>query len=65
MHALIRGGGGQGFGPFLKNLKAIGFFSNTGLGPQENHIATKPVSNAGPSSARQCYAIFGPIMVYL
>ena len=33
--------------------KAIGFLSNTGPDLLENHKATKPAFNVGPSSARQ------------
>ena len=33
--------------------KAIGFLSNTRLGPLENHSAIKPAFNLCPSSARQ------------
>ena len=57
--------GGQGVRTLNENIKAIGCFSNTGPGPLENHIATKPAFNAGPSPARQCNAIFGPVMVLL
>ena len=35
------------------NHKSIGFLSNTGPDPLENHQATKPAFNVGPSSARQ------------
>ena len=44
----------------LKNPKAIGFLSNTGLDPLENHKATKPVFNVRPSSASQQNAIIEP-----
>ena len=37
----------------LKNHKAIGFLSNSGLDLLKNHKATKPAFNVGPSSARQ------------
>ena len=37
----------------LENRKAIGFLSNTGPDPLENHTATKPAFNVGPLSARQ------------
>ena len=36
-----------------KNLKAIGFLSNTGSDPLKNHKATKAAFNVGLSSARQ------------
>ena len=36
--------------PFLKNHENIGFLSNTGLDPLENHTATKPVLTVGPPS---------------
>ena len=52
-----RGGGGRGSGPSLKNHKNIGFLSNTGPDPLENHKATKPAFNVGPSSASQLNAI--------
>ena len=47
--------GGQGVRnpPPLKNYKNIGFLSNTGLEPLENHNATKPAINTGPSSVSQ------------
>ena len=50
--------GGQGVQtpPPLKN-KNIGLLSNTGPDPLKNHKATKPVFNAGPTSARQQNAI--------
>ena len=48
-----RGQGGQGVGPPLKNYKNKEFLSNTGPDSQENHKATKPAFNVGPSSARQ------------
>ena len=44
------GGGGGGGSPDPHppgNHKAIGFFSNTGLDPLENHKATKPAFNIG------------------
>ena len=44
--------GDRGSGPPLKNHKAIGFLSNTGLDPLKNHKATKPAFSA-PSSACQ------------
>ena len=46
-HARIQGEGGG-----LENYKNKGFFSNTGLGPLENHKATKPAFIVGLSSAR-------------
>ena len=33
----------------LENHKTIGFLTNTGPDPLENHKATKPAFNAGPS----------------
>ena len=39
--------------PLLKIHKAIGIHSNTGPGHLENHKATKPALNVGPSSACQ------------
>ena len=52
-----RGGGDMGSGPPLKNLKNIGFLSNTGAGYPEILKATKPAFNVWPSSARQRNAI--------
>ena len=57
-HARIQraGGGGGGRGPVdsnMENHKAIGFLSNTGPDPRENHKTTKPAINVGPSSAHQ------------
>ena len=49
--------GTGGLDPSLKNHKNIGFLSNTGLNPLENHKATKPAFNDGPLSARQQNAI--------
>ena len=60
-------GGGGGSGPrrlpTRKSKKAIGFFSNTGPDPIENHKASNPVINVGPSSAYQRNAIkmVGPL----
>ena len=50
-----RGGrqGGLEHPPPLENYKAIGFLSNTGSDPLENHKATKPAINVGPLSAHQ------------
>ena len=58
-HGRIQRGGGvdRGSGPSLKNHKNIGFLSNTGLDPLENHKTTKPAFNVGQSSARQRNAI--------
>ena len=42
------GGGGGGGGGRGRNHKAIGFLSNTGLHPLENHKTTKPAFNVGP-----------------
>ena len=39
--------------PPLKYHKAIGFLSNTGPDPLENHKATMPAFYVGPTSARQ------------
>ena len=53
-----RGWAGEGgLGP---NHKSIGFLTNTGSESLENHKATKPAFNAGPSSARQflCFVWF-------
>ena len=36
----------------LENHNSIGFFSNTGPDPLENHKATKPAFNDGPLSFR-------------
>ena len=38
--------------PSLENHKAVGFLSNTGPDPQENHIATKPAFNVVTFSTR-------------
>ena len=52
------GGGGGARGPDpMKNHKNIGFLSNTGLDPLQNHKATKPAFDVGPSFARQRNAI--------
>ena len=48
-HARIQRGD-QRFSTTLENRKAIGFLSNTGPDPLENHKATKPAFNVGPSS---------------
>ena len=69
-------GGTRGSGPLhppsLENHKAIGFLSNTGPDPLENHNANKPVFNVGQSSDRQQNAILmafrwwsndGPLLV--
>ena len=60
-HEWIQRGGGVGPGgqdpPPLKNHKNIGFLSNTGSDPLENHKATKPAFNVGPPSAPQQNAI--------
>ena len=52
-----RGEGGRGSVIPLKSHKHIGFHSNTGPDPLENHKATKPAFNVGPSSARKRNAI--------
>ena len=41
--------GAGGPDPTLKNHNNIGFLSNTGLGPLNNHKATKAAVNVGPS----------------
>ena len=48
-----RGGGGGGGVRAVKNLKNIGFLSNTGLYPLKNQKSTKSAFNVGPSSACQ------------
>ena len=50
-------GGDRGSGPPVKNHKNIGFLSNTGLNPLENHKATKLAFNVGPLLAHQRNAI--------
>ena len=40
-----------------QNHIAIGFLSNTGMDPLENHKATKPEFNVGPSLTHQQNAI--------
>ena len=45
-----------GSGPLFEYLKAIDFLRNTGLDPLENHKATQPAFNVGPSSPRQHYS---------
>ena len=57
MHPEGGGGGGRGLVPPHKNRTNIWFLSNTGPNPPENHKATKPEFNVGPSSARQRNAI--------
>ena len=42
------GGGGQGDRTPLEIHKAMGFFSNTGPEPLENHKTTKPAFNVRP-----------------
>ena len=37
----------------LKKSQKLGFLSNTGKDPLNNHKATKPAFNVGPLSARQ------------
>ena len=56
MHGSKGGGGGGGQGapdppppPPMENHKNIVFFCSTGLDPLNNHKATKPVFNVGPS----------------
>ena len=55
--ARIQRWGDRGSGSPLKNHKIIGFLSNTGRVTIQNHKATKPALNVGPSSARQRNAI--------
>ena len=57
-------GGTGGSGPPLKNHKNIGFLSNTGSDPLENHKATKPAFIVGPSSARHRNAILKIVNEY-
>ena len=45
--------GGRGVRTPLKNHKSIGFLSNSGPDPLENHKITMPAFNVGPSSIRQ------------
>ena len=61
---------GKGFGsPLLKNHKAIGFLSNIGVDPLENHKTTKPAFNVGPLPAKRHLMAFrwwvdnGPLLV--
>ena len=49
--------GDRGSRPSLKNRKNLGFVSNSGPNILENHEATEPEFNVGPSSARQRNAI--------
>ena len=57
MHAWIEGAGAGAGGadhpPPRENHGNIGFLSNTGPEPLENHKATKPAFNVGPPLARQ------------
>ena len=46
-----RGGGGGGGQDPPRKSQSYGLLSNTGLDPLENHKATKPAVNVGPSSA--------------
>ena len=69
------GGGGRGVRTTLENHKTIKFLSNTGPDPLEDHKATKPGFNVGPTSTRinsnhltafHWRADFGPrLVVYL
>ena len=52
-HKPIQRGGGHVVRTPLKTHKAIGFLSNTGPIPLENHKATKPAFNVGLLSASQ------------
>ena len=45
--------GGRGVRTPLKNHKSIGFLSNSGPDPLENHKITMPAFNVGPLSTRQ------------
>ena len=45
------GTGGLDTPPLLENLKTIGFLRNTGPDPLENHKASHPACNVGPSLA--------------
>ena len=57
-HGQIQSGDrGQGPPPPLENHIAIGFLSNTSPDTLDNHKATMPAFNVGPSSARQQNAI--------
>ena len=56
VHARILRGRGPDPPP-LENYNIIGFFSNTGPDPLENHKATKPEFIVGPLSTRQRNAI--------
>ena len=49
--------------PKKKNHKSIGFLSNTGSDPLNNHKATKPAFNVGPSSTWRSTG--GPMMIHL
>ena len=61
LNALIQRMGGLGSGPTApppsETIKAIDFLYEIGLDPLENHKATKPAFNVGPSLARQRNAI--------
>ena len=52
-HARIQNVGHGVRPPPLKNHKNIGFQSNFGQDPLNNHKAAKPAFNVGPSTARQ------------
>ena len=52
--------GGQGVWIPLKDHKNIGFLSNTGPDPLNNHNATKSAFNVGPLLACQQNAIYMP-----
>ena len=60
-----RGVGDRGSGPPLKYHKNIGFLSNTGPDPLENHKTTKPAFNVWPSSALKWRFAGGPMMARL
>ena len=50
-------GGGRRARPHLENHKPVGFPSNTGLDPLENHKAAKAAINVGPLWVRQQNAL--------
>ena len=55
-HARTKRGAG-GSDPPTENQTAIGLLNNTGPDPLDNHKATNPAFNDGPSSAGQRNAI--------
>ena len=67
-HAQIQrgeGGGSRGSRPPppLKNYKNIGFLSNTGPDPLNNHKATKPAFNVGISLVGQWWSPYSGIWI--